>query len=221
MNQNNQPAPTRAASAPSDDGARINLGATNKHLAPIKLDAAGLAAFPFLQYRKVEMPDCALKALEYAFLLPLPQVGICNSLALNISADRRYSLGDVFGALEEYKLALLADKANVRLDKLSGGQQQKVQLGVTIMNTPELLILDEPTSALDPISTGAIEDLIEDLKSDYTIAMVTHNMQQAARISDYTAYMYLGDMVEMGETHQVFTSPAQKATEDYIAGRHG
>ena len=75
--------------------------------------AAGLAAFPFLQYRKVEMPDCALKALEYAFLLPLPQVGICNSLALNISADRRYSLGDVFGALEEYKLALLADKANV------------------------------------------------------------------------------------------------------------
>ena len=83
------------------------------------------------------------------------------------------------------------------------------------------MLLDEPTSALDPISTGAIEDLIEDLKQDYTIAIVTHNMQQAARISDHTAYMYLGDMVEMGKTDQIFTNPSQQATEDYITGRYG
>ena len=113
------------------------------------------------------------------------------------------------------------DKLKASGLSLSGGQQQRLCIARGVATKPEVLLLDEPTSALDPISTGAIEDLIEDLKSDYTIAMVTHNMQQAARISDYTAYMYLGDMIEMGETHQVFTSPAQKATEDYIAGRHG
>lgn len=104
---------------------------------------------------------------------------------------------------------------------LSGGQQQRLCIARGVATKPEILLLDEPTSALDPISTGAIEDLIEDLKHDYTIAIVTHNMQQAARVSDYTCYMYLGDMVEMGETNQVFTNPAQKATEDYITGRYG
>lgn len=104
---------------------------------------------------------------------------------------------------------------------LSGGQQQRLCIARCVATKPEVLLLDEPTSALDPISTGAIEDLIDDLKQDYTIAIVTHNMQQAARVSDYTSYMYLGDMIEMGETDQVFTNPQQKATEDYITGRYG
>lgn len=113
------------------------------------------------------------------------------------------------------------DKLKASGLSLSGGQQQRLCIARSIATKPEVLLLDEPTSALDPISTGAIEALIMDLKNDYTIAMVTHNMQQAARISDYTAYMYLGDMVEMGTTNQVFTQPAQKATEDYINGRYG
>lgn len=113
------------------------------------------------------------------------------------------------------------DKLKASGLSLSGGQQQRLCIARGVATKPEVLLLDEPTSALDPISTGSIEDLIEDLKQDYTIAIVTHNMQQAARVSDYTCYMYLGDMVEMGETDQVFTNPAQKATEDYITGRYG
>ena len=113
------------------------------------------------------------------------------------------------------------DKLKASGLSLSGGQQQRLCIARSVATKPEVLLLDEPTSALDPISTGAIEDLIEDLKKDYTIAIVTHNMQQAARVSDYTVYMYLGDMVEMGETDQIFTTPTQKATEDYITGRYG
>lgn len=113
------------------------------------------------------------------------------------------------------------DKLKASGLSLSGGQQQRLCIARSVATKPEVLLLDEPTSALDPISTGAIEDLIEDLKNDYTIAIVTHNMQQAARVSDYTVYMYLGDMIEMGETDQIFTKPAQKATEDYITGRYG
>ena len=113
------------------------------------------------------------------------------------------------------------DKLKASGLSLSGGQQQRLCIARSVATKPEVLLLDEPTSALDPISTGAIEDLIEDLKNDYTIAIVTHNMQQAARVSDYTVYMYLGDMIEMGETDQVFTNPAQRATEDYITGRYG
>ncbi len=113
------------------------------------------------------------------------------------------------------------DKLKASGLSLSGGQQQRLCIARSVATKPEVLLLDEPTSALDPISTGAIEDLIEDLKRDYTIAIVTHNMQQAARVSDYTVYMYLGDMIEMGETDQIFTKPAQRATEDYITGRYG
>ena len=104
---------------------------------------------------------------------------------------------------------------------LSGGQQQRLCIARSVATRPEVLLLDEPTSALDPISTGAIEELIHDLKQDYTIAIVTHNMQQAVRCSDYTAYMYLGDMIEMGKTEQIFAAPKVQATADYIAGRHG
>lgn len=104
---------------------------------------------------------------------------------------------------------------------LSGGQQQRLCIARGIAIRPEVLLLDEPCSALDPISTGRIEELIAELKSDYTVVIVTHNMQQAARCSDYTAYMYLGELIEFGETEKIFIKPARKETEDYITGRFG
>jgi phosphate transport system ATP-binding protein len=104
---------------------------------------------------------------------------------------------------------------------LSGGQQQRLCIARAVAVKPEVLLLDEPTSALDPISTARIEELITELKQEYTIAIVTHNMQQAARVSDYTAYMYLGELVEFGATDSLFLRPSRKETEDYITGRFG
>jgi phosphate transport system ATP-binding protein len=104
---------------------------------------------------------------------------------------------------------------------LSGGQQQRLVIARAIAIEPEVILLDEPTSALDPISTAKIEELIDELKSKYTIIIVTHNMQQAARVSDYTAYMYLGELIEYQDTMRLFTAPSEKATEDYITGRYG
>ena len=113
------------------------------------------------------------------------------------------------------------DKLNQSGLSLSGGQQQRLCIARSVAVKPSVLLLDEPTSALDPISTGKIEELVHELKSDYTIAIVTHNMQQAARCSDYTAYMYLGDLIEFGETKEIFMKPERKETEDYITGRFG
>ena len=113
------------------------------------------------------------------------------------------------------------DKLNQSGSGLSGGQQQRLCIARGIAIKPEVLLLDEPCSALDPISTGKIEELIHELKDDYTVLIVTHNMQQAARCSDYTAYMYLGDLVEFGSTEQMFFKPTRKETEDYITGRFG
>lgn len=104
---------------------------------------------------------------------------------------------------------------------MSGGQQQRLVIARTIAVKPEVLLLDEPASALDPISTLKIEELIHELKNDFTIAIVTHNMQQAARVSDYTAFMYMGDLIEFGDTDELFTNPTKKKTEDYITGRYG
>ena len=104
---------------------------------------------------------------------------------------------------------------------LSGGQQQRLCIARAVAVKPEIVLLDEPTSALDPISTAKIEELINELKSDYTIAIVTHNMQQAARISDFTAFMYLGELIEFNETGTIFMRPGKKQTEDYITGRFG
>ena len=104
---------------------------------------------------------------------------------------------------------------------MSGGQQQRLVIARTIAVEPEVLLLDEPASALDPISTLKIEELINELKTRYTIVIVTHNMQQAARVSDYTAFMYMGNMVEFDTTDNIFTNPAEKQTEDYITGRYG
>jgi phosphate transport system ATP-binding protein len=113
------------------------------------------------------------------------------------------------------------DKLKQSGASLSGGQQQRLCIARGIAIKPEVLLLDEPCSALDPISTAKIEELITELKSDYTVVIVTHNMQQAARCSDYTAYMYLGDLMEFGATEQIFFKPARKETEDYITGRFG
>ncbi|MGL5363083.1 MAG: phosphate ABC transporter ATP-binding protein PstB [Bosea sp. (in: a-proteobacteria)] len=104
---------------------------------------------------------------------------------------------------------------------LSGGQQQRLCIARTIAQKPEVILFDEPTSALDPISTGKIEDLLEQLKADFTIVIVTHNMQQAARISQYTAFMYLGEVIEFDETNKIFMTPSKRQTQDYVTGRFG
>ncbi len=121
--------------------------------------------------------------------------------------------------------AALWDEVKDRLNDsalgLSGGQQQRLVIARTVAVKPEVLLLDEPASALDPLSTLKIEELIHQLKDDYTIVIVTHNMQQAARVSDYTAFMYMGDLIEFGNTDQLFTNPSKKQTEDYITGRYG
>jgi len=113
------------------------------------------------------------------------------------------------------------DKLNQSGLSLSGGQQQRLCIARGVAVKPSVILLDEPTSALDPISTGKIEELINELKHEYTIAIVTHNMQQAARVSDYTAYMYLGSLIEYGKTDEIFIKPQRKETEDYITGRFG
>jgi phosphate transport system ATP-binding protein len=113
------------------------------------------------------------------------------------------------------------DKLNKSGLSLSGGQQQRLCIARGVSVRPDVLLLDEPTSALDPISTVKIEELINELKEEYTIAIVTHNMQHAARCSDYTAYMYLGELVEFGETDHIFMNPVKKETQDYITGRFG
>ena len=113
------------------------------------------------------------------------------------------------------------NKLNANGLSLSGGQQQRLCIARTVAVRPEVILFDEPCSALDPISTAKIEELIDELKDDYTIAIVTHNMQQAARVSDFTAFMYLGELIEFGSTSKMFTSPNDKRTQDYITGRFG
>lgn len=123
------------------------------------------------------------------------------------------------------KLAALWDEVEDRLDQsaigLSGGQQQRLCIARALAIEPEVILMDEPTSALDPIATGKIEDLVTDLKKRYTVVIVTHNMQQAARISDYTGFMYLGRLIEFGGTVQIFEKPSKELTENYITGRFG
>lgn len=126
---------------------------------------------------------------------------------------------------DSLKKAALFDEVKDRLHdnalRLSGGQQQRLCIARAIALSPEVILMDEPTSALDPIATGKIEELMEQLKKEYTIAIVTHSMQQAARISDYTAFFLLGDLIEMGPTREIFHKPVDKRTEDYITGRFG
>ena len=156
---------------------------------------------------------------------PFP-MSIYDNIAFGIRLYERVPKSELDDRVESaLKRAALWDEVKDKLGQsglgLSGGQQQRLCIARSIAVRPDVLLLDEPTSALDPIATAKVEELIYQLKSDYTICIVTHNMQQAARVADYTAFMYLGELVEFGETHQVFTKPTQTRTEDYITGRFG
>jgi phosphate transport system ATP-binding protein len=156
---------------------------------------------------------------------PFP-MSIYDNVAFGVSMHERLSRSGMEERVEwALRKAALWDEVKDKLRQggtsLSGGQQQRLCIARCIAVKPEVLLLDEPTSALDPISTARIEELIMELKKDFTIVIVTHNMQQAARVSDYTAYMYLGELVEVGRTDSLFIKPQKRATEDYITGRFG
>jgi phosphate transport system ATP-binding protein len=157
--------------------------------------------------------------------VPFPMT-IFENVAYGIRHHERLSKADMEVRVESaLRQAALWDEAKDKLRQsalgLSGGQQQRLCIARAVALRPEVLLLDEPTSALDPISTSRIEQLIDELKRDYTIVIVTHNMQQAARVSDYTAFMYLGDLVEQDTTETIFSNPSRRQTEDYITGRFG
>ncbi|MEN9383073.1 MAG: phosphate transporter ATP-binding protein PstB [Pseudomonadota bacterium] len=156
---------------------------------------------------------------------PFP-MSIFDNIAFGVRLYEKISKGEMEDRVEWAltKAALwneVRDKLNQSGLSLSGGQQQRLCIARSVAVKPSVLLLDEPTSALDPISTGKVEELVHELKADYTIAIVTHNMQQAARCSDYTAYMYLGELMEYGDTEQIFFKPKRTETEDYITGRFG
>ena len=156
---------------------------------------------------------------------PFPMT-IYENIAFGVRLYEKLSQADMDQRVEwALRKAALWEEVKDKLSQnglsLSGGQQQRLCIARTVAVKPDVLLLDEPTSALDPISTAKVEELVNELKVDYSIAIVTHNMQQAARISDYTAYMYLGELVEFGETNRLFIKPSKKATEDYITGRFG
>ena len=156
---------------------------------------------------------------------PFP-MSIYDNVAYGLRLQGLKNKGELDGKVEKaLKDAALWKEAKDRLKEsamgLSGGQQQRLCIARSVTLKPEILLFDEPTSALDPISTGAIEELITELKKDITVAIVTHNMQQASRLSDYTTFMYLGDIIEFNETEKIFLNPSEKMTEDYITGRFG
>ena len=153
-------------------------------------------------------------------------MSIYDNIAFGVKLHEKLSSSEMDNRVEwALRKAALWDEVKDKLKQsgmsLSGGQQQRLCIARGIAVKPEVILLDEPTSALDPISTARIEELVDELKEEFTIVIVTHNMQQAARISDYTAYMYLGEMVEFGVTDELFVKPKKKETEDYITGRFG
>lgn len=156
---------------------------------------------------------------------PFP-MSIYDNIAFGVRLHERLGKGEMDERVEwALRKAALWDEVKDKLNRsgmsLSGGQQQRLCIARGVAVKPEILLLDEPTSALDPISTMRIEELIDELKEEFTIVIVTHNMQQAARISDFTAYMYLGELIEFGDTEKIFIKPQHKQTEDYITGRFG
>jgi phosphate transport system ATP-binding protein len=156
---------------------------------------------------------------------PFPMT-IFDNVAFGLQLYGSVSRSELEGRVEDaLRRAALWDEVKDKLHasgtSLSGGQQQRLCIARSVAIKPELILLDEPCSALDPISTAKIEELISELSEDYTIVIVTHNMQQASRVSDYTAFMFLGELIEFGETEKIFTTPTNKRTEDYITGRFG
>jgi len=156
---------------------------------------------------------------------PFP-MSIYDNIAFGVKLYENLSKSDMDARVEwSLKKAALWDEVKTKLNQsglsLSGGQQQRLCIARTVAVKPKVILLDEPTSALDPISTAKVEELVHELKSDYTVAIVTHNMQQAARVSDFTAFMYVGELVEFSATKQMFIKPNKKQTEDYITGRFG
>ncbi len=156
---------------------------------------------------------------------PFPMT-IYENIAFGVRLYEKLPKADIDIIVEQslVKAALwneVKDKLNASGLSLSGGQQQRLCIARTVAIKPDVILFDEPCSALDPISTAKIEELIDELRSDYTIAIVTHNMQQAARVSQFTAFMYLGELIEFGETDNIFTRPKDKRTQDYITGRFG
>ena len=156
---------------------------------------------------------------------PFPMT-IYDNIAFGLKLYENLSKSELDGRIEDaLKRAALWNEVKDKLGanglSLSGGQQQRLCIARTVAIKPEVILFDEPCSALDPISTAKIEELIDELKAEYTIAIVTHNMQQAARVSEYTAFMYLGDLVEFDETSKIFTTPTDPRTQDYITGRFG
>jgi phosphate transport system ATP-binding protein len=156
---------------------------------------------------------------------PFPMT-IYENIAYGIRLFERVSKSDLDGRVETaLKRAALWGEVKDKLREsglsLSGGQQQRLCIARSVATKPEVILLDEPCSALDPISTAKIEELIDELSAEYTIVIVTHNMQQASRVSDFTAFMFLGELIEFGTTDQIFTSPVNKKTEEYITGRFG
>ncbi|MCD6229165.1 MAG: phosphate ABC transporter ATP-binding protein [Candidatus Omnitrophica bacterium] len=168
------------------------------------------------------------KRIGMVFQIPNPfPKSIFENVAYGLKLHRMFkNKQDLYFKVEKaLKQAALWDEVKDKLDKfaldLSGGQQQRLCIARCIALEPEVILFDEPCSALDPVATAKIEELIEDLKKNYTIVIVTHNMQQAARISDYTAFLYLGNLVEFGPTQKIFTTPQNKLTERYLTGRFG
>jgi phosphate transport system ATP-binding protein len=156
---------------------------------------------------------------------PFPMT-IYENIAFGLRLYERLPRGELDDRVEHaLRRAALWDEVKDKLGasglSLSGGQQQRLCIARTVAVRPEVILFDEPCSALDPISTAKIEELIDELKADYTIVIVTHNMQQAARVSDFTAFMYLGELIEFDETSRMFTAPRDRRTQDYITGRFG
>ncbi len=157
---------------------------------------------------------------------PFPAMSIYDNVVAGYKLNGRARRSEMDGIVEQslQRVSLwdeVKDRLHVNAMQLSGGQQQRLCIARTIAVCPEVILMDEPCSALDPISTLKVEELIDELKEKYTIVIVTHNMQQAARVSDTTAFFYLGELIEMGDTKKIFTNPEKKQTEDYITGRFG
>jgi phosphate transport system ATP-binding protein len=193
-----------------------------------KLEARGQVLLDGENILDAKYPMNRLRSkVGMVFQKPVPfPMTIFENVAYGIRHHEKLSKAEmndrVEGALRQGALwDEVKDKLGQSALGLSGGQQQRLCIARAVALKPDVLLLDEPTSALDPISTSRIEQLVEDLKKDYTIAIVTHNMQQAARVSDFTAFMYLGDLIEHGPTETIFSQPSKQQTEDYITGRFG